>query len=313
VVPEIRDFLASLGFVLAIDNCARGCRHCPAFGSTLPVERAKIEVLETRLISLQAAYALNAIPAPTRVLHCWRISDPLDYAVRSRDGVVVTCADLAALWSSIWGQGLYVVTNGSEGKPTSRRAIREMADDPGRLSQIKITITPADLAWNEPGYVENLADDVRVLAALWDLPSTRQEDVAGRRFRINLKTTVTQRDEGYAVVRSVLEAAGFGSGEVRAILDDPTRVSAKDIYDLRPDTTSPSPVPGSINIKGVAGNEYKATPEARDRYQYGIRPDGRIFLADMYRFSESDLVDDKGSALVWRDELRDLDRRLTVA
>ena len=108
-VPSTAQFLDRLGFVLAIDNCPRGCAHCPAFGSTTPVSRAPLATLEHRLASIAAERACHGWPARVEhTVHCWRLSDPLDYTARTERHGIATAADLAVLWREHLHQGLYV-------------------------------------------------------------------------------------------------------------------------------------------------------------------------------------------------------------
>jgi hypothetical protein len=129
------------------------------------------------------------------VVHCRWISDPLDYVTRLPGGAVATCADIACLWRTYLARGLYVVTNGSVGSPTARRALSDLVASPDLVSQAKLTITHADRSWDSPRYIGDLGHDVATLAPLWRLPSTRVEDRAGRRFQINVKTAAARMTE----------------------------------------------------------------------------------------------------------------------
>lgn len=291
-------FLADLGFVLAVDNCARNCLHCPAYGSREPVRRMPLDQLETTLGELAVAYARHGVPLPDRVVHCWRISDPLDYWSRLPSGGIATCADVAELWRTHLGQGLYVVTNGAEGRMLAQQALMEFAVNPDLVSQIKITVTPFDRAWGSQEYLEELAADVRELLPLWDLPSTRAEDKDGRRFRINAKATVDRDEELRAFLVEVLLRSGLSRAQADHACQDPTRVAVKPVYDLG-SASGDSPVPGALNIRDDSGGRHKPTAETRRQIQYGIRPDRRLFTVDMYAFRETDLHDRDGEPLRW--------------
>lgn len=284
----LADIVADLGFVLAIDHCARGCAHCPAFGDRTPVQRASLAELTRTVETVAAARRHLGLGTPDRVVHCWRISDPLDYLSRQRNGTVATCADVAALWRAHLGQGLYVVTNGSEG-PATRRALTQLAAAPDLVSQVKLTITHADRSFGASRYVTALAHDVAALAPLWQLSSTRAEDPSGLRFRINAKATQARMGEVRAAVLDVLVRAGLTPGEARDCCDDPQRVQFKPIYDLGNATGTPSPLAGAIDIRDACGQRFKPTGDTRGRLQYGIRPNGRVFVVDMYAFTEHDL------------------------
>lgn len=293
------DITGGLGFVLAVDNCARGCLHCPAYGAHALVQRAPLHQLARTLADLGTAWRRLDTRPPGRVVHCWRISDPLDYTVRLQNGTVATCADVARLWRDHLGQGLYLVTNGTEARPQARRALTQIAAQPDLVSQVKVTITPADRAWGTTRYETDLASDIATLAPLWHLPSTRFEDPHGRRLRLNVKTTPTREAETMAAVRRVLRLAGLNADEVEAACADPTMVRVKPIYDLGTATGTPTPVPGAIDIRDPGGHRYKPTPHARPRFQYGIRPDLRLFEVDMYAFTEHDLTGCDGLPLRW--------------
>lgn len=298
--PEL--VAAELGFVLAIDGCARVCAHCPAFGSTGPVRRAALDTLTGRLASVAAERARCGLPAaPGRTVHCWRISDPLDYTSRTARPGVATIADVAVLWREHLHQGLYVVTNGSEGRCRARQALTAFAAAPTLVSQVKITITPADRAWGTAPYVDELADDVRIVLPLWEMPADRAEaDPEDARLRLNVKTTAHDWAQARAMAAAILRAAGLGSRATTDTLDDPRRVAFKPIYDLGTASGTPSPVTGAIRVTDASGARHKPTPQTRPRIQYGIRPDGRLFTVDMYAFTETDLLDPAtGHARYW--------------
>jgi hypothetical protein len=287
---SLADIVAGLGFVLAIDHCARGCEHCPAYGDRTPVQRAPLTELARTVAGVAAARRRLGLADDRRVVHCWRISDPLDYVTRSPGGAVVTCADVACLWRTHLGQGLYVVTNGSEGRPNARRALHDLVTSPDLVSQAKLTITHADRSWDSPRYIGDLAHDVATLAPLWRLPSTRVEDRAGLRFRINVKTTAARMAEVRALVVAVLVRSGLSRAEAGTACDDHSRVRFKPIYDLGNATGRRSPVEGALDVRAADGHRYKPTVETRRRAQFGIRPDRRLFLVDMFAFTEHDLA-----------------------
>lgn len=293
VLPTFDDITSQLGFVLAIDGCARNCAHCSAFGSTAPVQRADIDTLTRRLASIAHARAHLELPAaPDRTVHSWRISDPLDYRSRtSRDGTA-TAADVAVLWHEQLHQGLYVVTNGSEGRQHARRALAAFAATPLLISQLKLTITPADQDWGTDRYIDDLAADLRLVLPLWELPADRPENQPGAlRLRINLKTTANDHRDAREITAKILRTAGLSAQAADTALDDPQRVACKAIYDLGRADGGPSAVPDAVAITDTTGQRNKPTPETRARIQYGIRPDGRLFVADMYAFAEADLMD----------------------
>ncbi|GAA1657571.1 hypothetical protein [Actinoplanes couchii] len=297
--------VTDLGFLLAIDHCARGCAHCPAFGDRTPVQRAPLPDL-ARTVKALAAARRTIRTTDRRVVHCWRISDPLDYVVRLADGRIGTCADVAELWRTHLGQGLYVVTNGSEASPIARRALAQLVDDSGLTSQLKLTITHADRHFGTPRYTPQLAADVAILEPLWKRDSTRIEDVNGRRFRINVKTTASRKAEMRAVLHEVLIGAGLSRAQAVSYCDDPTRVRFKPIYDLGDAAGASSPVAGALDVRRADGRRHKPTGGTRRQMQFGIRPDRRLFVVDMYAFTEHDLGDDD-QPLIWPEGLDGID------
>lgn len=301
MTPTLDEITAQLGFVLAIDGCTRGCAHCPAFGSTGPAHRTPLGVLSRRLESVAKARGRLGLPAtPERTVHCWRISDPADYWSRTAADGIATAADLALLWREHLHQGLYVVTNGSEGRRSGRRALTAFGATPALVSQLKITITPADQDWGTARYVDHLAADLRLLMDLWKLPSERPEAGAeAARLRLNVKTTDRDYNEAYAVTAAILRAAGLAPAAVDTTLADERLVAFKPIYDLGTATGTPTPVTGAIDVTDTSGQRNKPTPEDRSNRQYGIRPDGRLFEVDMYAFTETDLIDESGSPRYW--------------
>src|SRR5262245_4470583 len=92
-------YARALGFVLAIDNCRRGCLHCPAHGSSRAPQHMSLENLEDALRWWRDLRTQAGAETVCRTIHCWRVSDPLDYrapriSARS-DG---TCIEVAELW-----------------------------------------------------------------------------------------------------------------------------------------------------------------------------------------------------------------------
>ncbi|GAA2531869.1 hypothetical protein [Pilimelia columellifera] len=275
------EVLDGLGFIHANDHCRRNCLHCPAFGDQSPVIMTPFATLTKVVSDVGDAYRERG-RSPRRSIASWRISDPLDYLVRSGSGIRDTY-DVGVLWRRYLDQGIYLVTNGSEGKRQAREALRRLAGDPEVASQIKLTITPCDQGWGTDRYLDNIAQDIAILAPLWDLGSTRMEDPQGRRFRINLKSTAERRDESLEFLEHALVVAGVARAKVESLMEDSTHVAVKDIYDLG-SYAGDSPVKQAINIKGDSGRRFKPTAEARTQYQYGIYPDGTIQMIDMYEF-----------------------------
>jgi hypothetical protein len=199
-----------------------------------------------------------------------------------------TLVDVASLWSDQFGQGLYVVTNGSEGRRRPTASLEGIAARPELVSQVKLTVTPFDKAWGSQRYLADIGHDLSVLKNLWDLPSTRAEDRSGRRFRVNAKVTPATRDETMEFVRLALRTGGWSTRDASALLRDDSRICFKPVYDLG-SASGETPVAGAVDIRGEAGIRFKPTESARSRVQYGIRPSGQLFEVDMYRFQERDL------------------------
>lgn len=272
-----------LGFVLIIDGCARNCQHCPAYGNPVRPRIMPLETVRSTLATLRQLYSERRIPVPSRAMMCWRISDPLDY--QDDSGGKADCVDVAALWRRSLGQGLYVVTNGSDGRVHPRRTLERMSRAPHLVSQIKLTITPFDREWGTDRYYEHIKDDVGTLAPLWNLPSERPEDPRGRRFRINVKITPSVQSEARALVQQVLGDLGYSRAEVSATMLDPHSVSFKPVYDFLGDERS-APIPDLIRLPRQDGKPYKSSADKRVRYWFGLRPDNSWLVVDMFRFRE---------------------------
>jgi len=287
----LEDFLIHLGFIHANDHCYRNCFHCPAYGSSFPLQSMPFASLKRIVAEIGQAYADHRI-RPLRSIASWRISEPFDYYVKER-GETRTVYDVARLWRENLGQGLYLVTNGTEGKKFARRALLQLVNEVDLISQIKLTITPFDTAWGTPKYFDDITWDVYALAQLWNLPSTRTEDPGGARFRINVKVTEEMRDSAYQFVARVLERAGYAHA-LNSLMSDGKKIAIKPLYDLG-SYMGNSPVPGAIKITELNGDRYKPTPETRDRYQYGIYSDGQVKVVDMYAFREIPIFGKDGS------------------
>lgn len=290
----LEEFLTYLGFIHANDHCRRNCSHCPAFGDGSPIQSMPFDSLRRVVAAIGHAYTDRGM-GPLRSIASWRISDPFDYYVKEH-GEARTTYDVAHLWRTHLWQGLYIVTNGTEGKGFAREALLKLVHEPSLLSQIKLTITPHDTAWGTPKYFDDIAWDVRTLAPLWDLPSTRVEDPRGVRFRINVKATEGTRASVLALVAEVLRQAGYDARTSQFLMADSKKLAIKPLYDLG-SYAGDSPVPGAIRIAQPGGERYKPSPEVRDRYQYGIFPDGRIKIVDMYAFREIPIFAKDGSPL----------------
>lgn len=289
----LEDFLMRLGFIHANDHCYRNCYHCPAYGSRLPLKSMPFASLKRVVTEIGQAFTDHGM-RPLRSIASWRISEPFDYYVKE-EGKTRTTYDVARLWLENLGQGLYIVTNGTEGKKFAREALLQLVDEADLISQIKLTITPFDTEWGSPKYFDDISWDVSALAQLWDLPSTRIEDPTGARFRINVKVTEETRDSACEFVARVLKQAGYAH-VLDSLMSDGEKVAIKPLYDLG-SSMGNSPVPGAIKITRLNGERYKPTPETRVRYQYGIYSDGQVKIVDMYAFKEIPIFAKNGSTL----------------
>lgn len=275
----LADLVTQLGWVLAVDNCSRGCRYCPASAMRALAQRTPLYQLARTLSDLATYYARLETPPPRWAVPCWRLGDPLDYLVRTRSGRVATCTEVAQLWRYHLHQGLYLMTNGSEGRPRARHALHQLATCPELVSQVKLTIGPADRAWDTSRYEQNLAADIAILAPLWQQPSTRTEDPDGRRLRLNLRTTPTRRPATLEAVARILTLAGLPAATISRAFDDTTMLTIKPL-----DTT------GASNLPQLSSGP---------RVRYGIRPDRSLFMADMRTLTEHDLSDHAGLPARW--------------
>lgn len=276
----------SLGFILAIDGCARNCAHCPAYSLGIKPVMATMIDLRERLRRVRRQMPSTDF-ANFRTIHCWRISDPADYRY-SEDGVTYDIVSVAEAWKIHLGQPLYVVTNGTIGSRARRETLEDLANHPELVSQVKLTITPFDQKFHLARYVENMAFDVATLWPLGLLPGCRFEaNSAQRKFRINVKATAEQHGEVLEVLRQILTEAGLSKNEVRSLLtENDERLKIKPVYDLRISQQQPFPE-GAISI-GDIKTRLKVQP-VRDQLQLGFRPDGRGFAVDLAGFREIEL------------------------
>lgn len=177
-------FITCLTHVLAVD----GDSH------------TDVRVLERRLAfvaSMRKEYGLDETCWTT--VHCVRGADPLSHP---------DAADLAMLWREYLHQGLYVPTTGSHG---NRRTLRAFAAAPRLVSQVQVIVHPhVDMA--------GLAEDLRVLRPLLDLPSDRLDTDAAR-----LQLVVPDAPNVRATATKVIRAAGLSP----SLLRDPRFTTAK--------------------------------------------------------------------------------------
>ncbi|EDK72812.1 hypothetical protein TM7_0021 [candidate division TM7 genomosp. GTL1] len=278
----------ALGFVLAIDGCARGCHHCPAYGLGMRPTVAPIEDLRTRLKRIKAAMPTVDFANDFRTVHAWRISDLGDYRY-TEGGVTYDVVSVAEAWYANLGQPLYVVTNGTIGSKARRESLQLLSEQPDLVSQVKLTITPFDPKFTRTRYVENMAFDVATLWPLGELPGRRKEGSSDqRRFRINVKSSADQRDEVEEVLWDILSTAGLPNGEIEKLMTnkDP-RLQIKPVYDLRVTAEQPLPI-GALQLGNSPTDRLK--PETvRNQNQLGFRPDGSAFEVDLWAFRETDI------------------------
>lgn len=287
----------SLGFVLAIDNCGRGCSHCPAHGMRRKMEMAPFDDLQRRLKLAGVALA-NTDVIEQRTIHGWRIGDLLDYK-DSSSGSEKTVIDLAESWYSDLGQPLYTVTNGTLGSDWRRKALADLASEPELSSQVKLTVTPFDPRFYHKNYVDNMAHDVATLWPLAQYPSQRPEGAGQPRFRINAKTSLANKDQLVDQLGAIIEKSGAPI-DLHAALDGKSDyLKIKPVYDLRVSEDQVRPL-GAVSLGGSL--EERIKPETiRSQNQLGIRPDGRAFEVDLWAFSETDLTHPDGSPLTFDD------------
>jgi len=289
-IPSFDKLIAQLGFLLVVDHCSRNCSHCQAFGERSPVERIPFDELEniSFMIKRAAAIAQISVPIP---LHCWRVSDPLDYYCKTGSGWK-TCYDVAELWRRVFGQGLYVVTNGSEGTKIGREAVLGLSAQPDLLNQIKLTITPYDQEWGTPKYKADILWDLQQLHLLWQYPCAQRPNEL--LFRVNAKCSKCSKNELRQFLLELLREVGYSFYKANKIIADPQKIAFKPIYDLG-NTVNASPPAGVVALPRDVHGIIKKSPAQRGEEYFGIRPDGRIFVVNMYRFSERDVVDESGA------------------
>lgn len=279
----------SLGFILAIDGCARGCTHCPAFSLGQRPVMAPIETLRERLTRVKQSMP-NVDFARFRTIHAWRISDLADYHWQA-GGTHYDVASVAELWCAILGQPLYVVTNGSMGSRRRQESLKALAQQPELVSQVKLTVTPFDTHFYRPNYVANMAADIAALWPLTQLPAVRHElqrKAIQPRFRINVKANDDQHEIVRETLGAILTAAGLDRLEAECLLTglDP-RLQIKPVYDLRVQVSQPVVV-GAKSLGDSIETRCKSD-QARSRHQLGFRPSGQAMHVDMWGFTEEDI------------------------
>lgn len=290
-----------LGFILAIDNCGRGCTHCPAHGLRKKMETAPLVELKQRLsLAKQALRGTDVLAR--RTIHSWRIGDMTDY--RDRDpatGQEYTVVDVADAWLTELGQPHYTVTNGTMGVEWRQNALQQLAENPELSSQVKLTITPFDPKFHRASYVTNLAHDVATLWPLTELESQRPESVGQLRFRVNAKATPDTTDQLLDTLHGIVRESGVPVNFDDVVKGTSEHIKIKPVYDLRA-TAEQVPVFGAISLGNTIKDRVKPE-EVRDRYQLGVRTNGRAFEVDLYNFSEADLHNDDGSPVMFEDIL----------
>lgn len=276
--------LESLGFVLAIDNCGRGCTHCPAHGLGKKMEKAPFDDLVSRLTLARKALEGTGV-IQQRTIHSWRIGDMLDY----RDGAH-NVADVAKAWTAELGQPHYTVTNGSMGVAWRQEALRQLAENPEINSQVKLTVTPFDPKFHRAKYAENMANDIATLWPLTRFESQRPESPGQPRFRVNAKATPATQDQLLDTLRMIVRESGVPIDFNDVENGTSEYIKIKPVYDLRVKDSQQAAV-GAIALSSSIDTRAKVE-EVRDRYQLGVRTDGRAFEVDMYAFQEYDSFDD---------------------
>jgi hypothetical protein len=210
----VQRFVTGLWYVLAING-----DHS---------DHADLSVLEQRLTylaSMRREYGLDETCWST--VHCALHANPLSYKTPLRDGVgTATAADLAILWREHLHQGLYVPTTGSHGAPEGQRALRAFASAPRLVSQIRLTISPTDPPWDTS--VDDLADDLRVLDPLWDLPAALP-DTDTTRFHLAVQAAPEDMADAREAVVDLLRASGMSRVRLYSAFNDPRLISFQSI------------------------------------------------------------------------------------
>ncbi|MDE1870020.1 MAG: hypothetical protein KGH71_03485 [Candidatus Micrarchaeota archaeon] len=287
-------FLDKLGFILTGDHCNRNCLHCPAYGDKEPMQNIPFSKLEEIVKEIAEAYE-KAGKEPNRTIASWRINDPLDYY--SLEQTKKTTYDVAKLWRTHFKQGLYIVTNGAEGRRTAIETLINLVKEPDLVSQIKLTITPCDIAWGTEKYLKDILKDIEIMSKLWNFNSERKEDLGGLKFRINVKTTKETEQIAKNFIKKILSEIGYGEMEIIELVRNKNKISFKPIYDLGAYKKDKSPLKEALSIRDIANKRFKPTEEQRSRYQYAIFPNGLLKLVDMYAFSVLPVLDNNGFEL----------------
>jgi hypothetical protein len=217
-------FVAGLRYVLAVSD--DGHDH---LGLSLLAHRL------TYLSSMRREYGLDEICWST--VHCGLHANPLTYTSPLHDsGGTATAADLAVLWREYLHQGLYVPTTGSHGDPHGRRALHAFASAPQLVSQVQLTITPTDPTWDDSISIDNLAEDLRILNPLWDLPADLL-DTDTTRFHLVVQATDEDMPGAREAVIGLLQEVGMSRVRLYTAFNDPRRISFQPVGNHEPAAT----------------------------------------------------------------------------
>lgn len=250
----LQQFITGLQYVLAVDGD----------------DSADVRVLENRLAfvtSMRREYSLDETCWHT--VHCVRDADPLTYTSPLHDSRgTATAADLATLWREHLHQGLYVSTTGTRGDPISKRALLAFASAPRLVAQVRLVITPDDPGWETTMYVDNLADDLRILQPLWDIPADLPDTDAAR-LHVVVQATNDDMPDAHVTVFDVLRATGLSRTGAYNSLADPRLTTFQPI--TRPDERDA----GSPASRADEGPNNLVEDPLRTRF--GIHTSGALF------------------------------------
>jgi hypothetical protein len=250
----LQQFITGLEYVLTVEDD----------------DSADVRVLESRLAfitSMRREYGLDETCWHT--IHCVRDADPLTYAGPLHDGGgTATAADLATLWREHLHQGLYVPTTGTRGHPNRQRALHAFASAPRLVTQVRLVITPDDPAWETTTYLDNLADDLRILQPLWDIPADLP-NADSARLHLVVQATNDDMPDAHITAFDVLRATGFSRTRAYNTLADRRLTTFERI--TRPDERDAGP------LTSQADKTPHDTPEAPPRTRFGIHTNGALF------------------------------------
>jgi len=180
--------------------------------------------LEQRLREVSATLRRTDSVKPERAVQCALSGqDPLDYVSPTCADGNATCADVARLWLTHLGQRLAITTSGTYNRAQARSALTAFRETPALIRELTIRVEVGHISQI---YVQHLAEDIRLVRRLWDLPAldVRGRGLSRQRLQIQVVHSAQSQNTARTVISNVLRAAGLSDKQWTDLLADPTRV-----------------------------------------------------------------------------------------